>query len=80
MHRLFYTFFVRTPASPSLATPTPSQVCRSYGAHLRTRQFSRFESSSAHYLIFFSLKVGQINTSSVPRGISMVCHLSRVSV
>jgi hypothetical protein len=79
MHRLRYHFFVRTPASPPLATPTPSQVCRSHAAHLRTRQFSRFKSSSVPYLIFSSLKVGQINTSSVPRGIAMVCHLSRLS-
>jgi hypothetical protein len=79
MHRLRYHFFVRAPASPRLATPTPSQVCRSHAAHLRTRQFSRFKSSSGPNLIFSSLKVGQINTSSVPRGIAMVCHLSRLS-
>jgi hypothetical protein len=79
MRRLRYRFFVRTPLSPPLATPTPSQVCRSHAAHLRTRQFSRFKSSSAPYLIFSSLKVGQINTSSVPHGIAMVCHMSRLS-
>jgi hypothetical protein len=68
--------YVLTAPTP-LATPTPSQVCRSDGAHLRTRQFSRFKSSSTPYLIFSPLKVGQINTSSVPRGIAMVCHMSR---
>ena len=79
MHRRRYPFFVRTPASRPLAILTHSQICRSHGAHLRTRQFSRFKSSSALYFTFSSPKVGQINTSSVPRGIAMVCHLSRLS-
>lgn len=68
------------PAFPRLATPTPSQLCGSHAAHLRTRQCSRLKSSFAPYLIFYSLKVGQTSTSSVPRGIAMVfmCHASRL--
>lgn len=55
IHRPRYHFFVRAPAFPPLATLNLSQVCRSDAAHLRTRQFSRFNSSSAPYLIFPSL-------------------------
>ena len=40
------------PASPRLATPTPSQLCGSHAAHLRTRQRSRLKSSSAPILSF----------------------------
>jgi hypothetical protein len=69
-----YVFSLR----PRLAIANPIQLCGGYATHLCTRQFS-LGSSFASYLIFSSLKVGQINTSSVPRGIAMVCHDSRLS-
>lgn len=74
MRRICYPIFVRIfNCVPRLAIANPIQFCGSYATHLCTRQFS-LGSSFASYLIFSYLKVGQINTSSVPRGIAMVCH------
>ena len=74
MRRIRHPVFVRVfTAFLVLAIANPIQLCRSYATHLCTRQFS-LGSSFASYLIFSSLKIGQINTSSVPRGIAMVCH------
>jgi len=79
MHRPRHRLFVRTLSAFLVCRRQPHPALRQLCCSSSYTSVSHLRSSFASYLIFSSLKVGQINTSSVPRGIAMVCYVSRLS-
>lgn len=75
MHRLRFPVFVRTLRISWLYRADTAPGLRQSCCSSSYTSVVSLEPSFASYLISSSLKVGQINTSSVPRGIAMVCYV-----